>query len=79
MTLSEGKYPMLMRYYDPVKVESPMDELVRDLNCFSLDPKSNCMICALPLKDNELIYMNRKADIYHKACFEKFSSKPSCN
>lgn len=71
MSLSKGKFPILLRYVDPIKVESPVDELVRDLMGFSFDSRSNCMICALSIKDNEFIYMNRRSEMYHKSCFEK--------
>lgn len=71
-----NKYPKLMRFSNDnlsnqlsPSDENDLAELSSILDDLSFNPSNGCLICANALKNNDLIYLNRKGEIYHYSCY----------
>ncbi len=71
-------YPKLMRFSIdlPKKITSEeecssddISDITNILHNLSFDPSKGCLICDNPPLNNDLLYLNRKAEFYHYKCY----------
>jgi hypothetical protein len=69
-----SNYPKLICFTTEEKEIDEVNHLTNILDTFSFDPTKGCLICANAMKDGDVVYLNRKGEIYHQICYVNASN-----
>ena len=63
-------FPRLMIYKEEPSIKKDEIQLISsEMANINLGSKGSCMKCAKNFRNNQMIFLNRKGDMYHQDCF----------